>query len=367
MKILFSAEENSGGGAISNYNLAMASAAFAEVAFFGIGYKFNRNRAIIYYDSKSKKAFRLKYFLNYWRAIINFSPDIVHSTGMFTGLVAVVIRFLSNRKYRIVMTLRHTFTKFRLNFIAVKLIKYLNKVDLVHFLTDYQKNLYSGYGLNNPNFRIIPNIIFLRDYPKTEVNNLRQKLLNETSSERLIVFVGRLTYIKQLDIFIKAIKLINDSGHNVGGIIVGDGENAYVRKLKDLAEKICIVPKLSFAGFTTEPELYIKACDFCMFPTLGEALPRFLIESFSQEKTMVLSNHQSIRSLISDNIDSMVASDNEPEKYTEKCIQLIKNPEILRKLERNAYVRYTQYYKADFVIDEYKKMYLSLFKVRECK
>jgi L-malate glycosyltransferase len=360
MKILFSAEENLGGGAISNYNLAVASASFAEVAFFGIGYDFNENRSITYYDSKSKKAFGLRYFINYWRAIRNFSPDIVHSTGMFAGLVAIIIRFLSNRKYRIIMTLRHTFTKFRMNFIAVKLIKYLNKVDLVHFLTDYQRNLYSGFGLNNQNFRIIPNIIYPRDYSMAEVNKLRQKLLNDTSSERLIVFVGRLAHGKQLDIFIRAIKLINDHGHNVGGVIVGDGENAYIRKLRDLAEEICTISKLSFTGFNREPELYIKACDFCMFPTLGEALPRFIIESFSQGKTMVLSNHPSISSLISDNIDSMVVSYHEAEEYAEKCIHLIKNPELLKELEHGAYVKYNQYYKVDFVISEYKKMYFEV-------
>jgi glycosyltransferase involved in cell wall biosynthesis len=360
MRILFTAEENLGGGAISNYNLAIASTSFAEVAFFGIGYNFIENRAIKYYDSRSKKALRLRYFFNYWKAIINFDPDIVHSTGMYTGMIAIILRIVSNRKYKIVMTLRHSYKKFRLNFIAVKLIKYLNKVDLVHFLTDYQKKLYFGFGLNSQNFKILPNIIIPKNYPVTGVTTLRKKLLNDTTSEWLIAFVGRLVESKQVDIFIRTIKIINHFGHNVGGVIVGDGDSVYKNKLRDLAQEIDITSKLSFAGFTREPELYIKVCDFCMFPTLGEALPRFIIESFSQEKTMVLSNHPSIRNLMSDNIDSMVVSRHDAEQYAEKCIQLIKSPELLKRLERGAYITYNQHYKLDFVINEYKTMYCDI-------
>jgi glycosyltransferase involved in cell wall biosynthesis len=361
MKILFSSEQNSGGGAVSNINLAKETTSFATVAFFGIGYNFDENRAIIYYDSKSKQPLRLRYFFDYRHAIRNFNPDIVHSTGMYTGILALLIRILSRRKFRIVMTLHHTFRKFRMNYIAVRLVKYLNKVDTVHFLTDYQRMLYSDYGLKPQNYRIIPNIIVPRDCSVIEVNNLRKKLINEISSEWLIVFVGRLVESKQIDVFIRTIKLINQCGFNAGGVVVGNGDNGYVRELKNLAEEINIHTKLLFTGFTSRPELYIKACDFCMFPTLGEALPLFIIESFSLKKTMVLSNHPSISNTVSDNIDSMVVSDHAADMYAEKCIQLIKNPELLRKLEAGAYSTYNQYYELDSVVKKFKNMYSDLY------
>jgi glycosyltransferase involved in cell wall biosynthesis len=366
MKILYTAEENLGGGAISNYNLAIASTSFAEVAFFGIGYDFSENKELIYCDSKSKRPLSLRYFYNYWEAIENFNPDIIHSTGMYTAMIAIIIKILTRSKYKIVMTLRHTHKKFRLSFISERLVKYLNKVDTIHFLTDYQKTFYSHYGLNTQNFSIIPNIVIPTDYSETEINELRKKLLNDTSSEWLIAFVGRLVESKQIDIFINAIKLINDSGHNVGGVIVGDGDHAYVNKLRNLAEETGMIPKLSFVGFTVEPELYIKVSDFCLFPTLEEALPRFIIESFSQKKTIIVSNHPSISNLISDSIDSMVVSKHVAEQYADICIRLIKDPELVKRLERAAYDRYNKYYKADFLINEYKKMYFKVSKADIC-
>jgi L-malate glycosyltransferase len=360
MKILFSAEENLGGGAISTYNLAVASISFAKVGFFGIRFYFNENIELEYFDSKTDNPLRLRYLSNYWKAIKKFNPDVVHSAGMYTGMIAIMLRIISKRNYKIVMSLRHTYTKFRLGFISEKLIKHLNKVDIVHFLTDYQRTLYSNYGLNSQRYRIIPNLIIPKAYLKTDIDSLRRKLLIDTSSEWLIVIVGRLVESKQIDVFIKAVKLINDSGHNVGGVIVGDGDKNYIRKLKNLTEETQLVDKLSFVGFTPEPESYIKACDFCMFPTAGEALPRFIIESFSQKRTLVLSNHPSISNLITNNDDSIVVSSHKPEKYAEKCIQLIKNPALLKKLERGAYVRYRKFYDIDCIIGEYKNMYSEL-------
>jgi hypothetical protein len=79
LRILFLAEDNPGGGAISNYYLAVALTSWAEVVFFAIGYNFTKNKAITYYGSKSKKSLRLRYFISYWKTIINFDPDVVHS------------------------------------------------------------------------------------------------------------------------------------------------------------------------------------------------------------------------------------------------------------------------------------------------
>lgn len=357
MKILFLAEENSGGGAVSNTNLVLAITNFAQVAFFGIDYNLPENNLHIIYSTKARRAVSLRYCLDCWKSLNKFDPDIVHATGMYTGLIAILFRFLGRKGYRIIMTLRHTSNKFRFNFLSKRFIRVLNRADIIHYLTEYQKRFYWDYGLRPNKFKVISNIIVPKIYSTMEVEALRKKLLAYTSSERIIGYVGRLVESKQLRIFIEVIKILNQNDLNVGGVIVGKGEENYTDSLRNYANERNITSKLTFVGFSNQPELYIKACDFGLFPTLGEALPRFIIESFSQHKTIVVSNHPSIRSIITHLYDSLVVSDHEPDSYAYMCMQLIKNHQLQEKLESGAKTTYSKQYEADFVINEYKKMY----------
>jgi glycosyltransferase involved in cell wall biosynthesis len=360
MKILYLAEENAGGGAVSSHNLAVSSTNIAQVAFLGIDFKFPESKSLISYSTKAQKAISLRYCYDCWRSMKNFNPNIVHATGMYTGLIAIIMRVFIRNKFRIILTLRHNNDKFRFDYISKRLVVILNRIDIIHFLTEYQKKLYSTFGLRPQKFWIISNIIIQKFYSEEEIFSLRKMLLCDTSSKWIIVYVGRLVESKQLKTFIEVIKILNQNNLNAGGIIVGKGDSTYTDSLKTYAREINITSKLSFIGFSNQPELYIKACDFSLFPTICEALPRFIIESFSQHKTLVVSNHISISSIVTDNFDALVVKEHEPKEYAEKCMQLIRNPQLLKKLETGTEITYNKFYNADIVINEYNKMYLSL-------
>ena len=293
----------------------------------------------------------------------SFDPDIVHTTGMYTGLLTLLARSLQKKKFKVIMTLHHTSSTFRYNFIAKRLVRFLNRVDMVHYLSEYQKNLYINFGLNPRKFKVIPNISYARSYSEEEVKVLKSKLLDNISADWLLVYVGRLVESKQLNVFIETIKKINNKGFNVGGVIVGSGEESYVNNLVNLATEKDIISKIIFTGFSKQPELYIKASDFCLFPTLhDEALPLFILESFSQQRTMIVSNHPSISNIVDDYIDSLVSDNHTSEAYAEKCIELIDNKELLKKLEEGALFKFNSFYKAEIVIKEFKKMYMEIMK-----
>lgn len=357
MKILFLAEQYSGGGAISNKNLALASSSFADVAFFGIDYMFEENSNINVFSSKARRPISLKYCFDCWRFMQGVKPDIVHATGMYTGLIALIFRLFKRKKYKIIITLRHTLNKFRLHFISSKLVRILNRVDIIHYLTEYQRRYYSDFGLSPGKYVIIPNIIHSKSYSSEETSKLRKTLLEKASSDTIIGYVGRLIESKQLKTFIEAIETINNSGFNVAGVIVGEGEKRYVESLKNHAEEIGLASKLVFNGFSSNPELYIKACDFGLFPTLTEALPRFIIESFAQQKTLVVSNSPSISSIVTHNYNALVVKDHTPVDYAEECIRLIAEPSLLKDIESGAAATYKELYDPDFVIQEYRNIY----------
>ncbi len=361
MKILYLSEYNEGGGAKSGMNLAVAASEYADVSLLGIGFDHSQYPAVQFIDTGAKQSLTLRYILGVYQAMKQIKPDILHANGMFTGLLALVLRPFSFRNCRIIMTLRHTSTKMRFGVFARLLIHILNRVDVVHYLTNYQKNLYEGFGLKPHRFLIIPNIIYARQIDESDAAALRKKLLSETSSAKLIVFVGRIVESKQVNLFIHVIKQLNLQGQNVSGIIVGSGSEPYLDELKNLSLQIGVSEKIFFSGFTTNPEIYIKAADFCLFPTQwDEALPRFIIESFSQSRTLVVSNHPSIQGIVSNAADVLIAPDHTLNAYTEKCMNLLNNPSLLMKLEAGAAHTYETQYLSGKVITQYKNLYYSL-------
>jgi glycosyltransferase involved in cell wall biosynthesis len=361
MKIVYLSEYNEGGGAKSGMNLAVAASEYADVSLLGIGFDHSQYPAIQFIDTGAKRSLALRYILGVHKAMKRIQPDILHANGMYTGLLALVLRPFSFRDCKIIMTLRHTSTKMRFGVCARLLIQILNKVDVVHYLTTYQKNLYEGFGLKPHRFLIIPNIIYARQIDKSDADGLRKKLLSETSSTKLIVFVGRIVESKQVNLFIHVIEQLNLKGQNVSGIIVGSGNEAYIEKLKNLSLQIGVAEKIIFSGFTANPEIYIKAADFCLFPTQwDEALPRFIIESFSQSRTLVVSNHPSIQGIVSDAADVLIAPDHTLNAYTEKCMNLLNNPSLLMQLEAGAVNTYKTQYLSGNVITQYKDLYYSL-------
>jgi glycosyltransferase involved in cell wall biosynthesis len=190
------------------------------------------------------------------------------------------------------------------------------------------------------------------------VNALRTELLTCTGADRLIVYVGRLVEEKQIHVFIDAIKTINQLGINTAGVIVGDGDKSYVTRLKNMSVEVGITSKIVFTGFSSQPELYIKAGDFCIFPTLhAEALPRFILESFSQHRTLIVSNHPSIKGIITDRFNSMIVKEHTSHAYAEMSIQLIQDPDLLKDLEIGAKLTYDENFEVNKVISQYKELY----------
>jgi len=360
MKILYFGEYNEGGGAKANLNLAESMYGFADIAFLGIGnYPLSNKYKVL--ESKAKRSISIRFFRDFWLALNTFCPNIVHATGMYTGLIALLIRPFKKNRYKVVMTLHHTSQKFRFNAVAKYLVSILNRTDIIHYLTEYQRNKYIGFKLAPKNYKIIPNIIFPAKVDTMKANELKKDLLLKTSSKYLIASVGRLVESKQVHMFIESICKINQKGFNTSGIIVGTGDEVYLKMLEGLTKELKIEDKILFIGFSKTPELYMKVCDFCLFPTLhDEALPLIILELFSQSKTMVVSDHPSIRGIITDNVDSLVSLKHEPESYAQKCIELMENTDLLKKLESGAIRKFNEKYKYNIVIDQFKNMYCEL-------
>lgn len=367
MRILVITESlEHGGGARSVRFLANAlSRENIDVHVYGLGVFTGYEQGIGLVEEPGNKtgkgtfqSMSFKFLAGFIRAVRMTQPDIVHTNGMYTAMVALFIRRVFKLKYKTIMTLRHTSETFRANWIAKRLIPFLNKVDMVHYLTPYQKSIYEKFGLKPSAFRFIPNIVEIKSHNPDDVANLRNELFSKTDSEILVDFVGRLVQSKQVDVFIKTVKKLREEGYPVGGVIVGTGNDEYVSSLKNLAKELRMDDHITFTGFSTTPELFMKASDFGLFPTLWkEGFPRFVVESFALGRTMIVSNIPQMQGVITNQEDSLVVSKHDPKEYARCVSQLIDDNELRQKLEAGAQETYQSHFAPEKVLDQYLECY----------
>lgn len=159
--------------------------------------------------------------------------------------------------------------------------KYFLNANVIHAITpDEKNNLYTL--LNHKNIQVIPNSISY-----TEIDSFGIK---KQSSEKYILFVGRLDPKKGIDLLIRAFAKINPK--NVKLKIAGPANN-YQHELIELAKDLDIESKVEFLGMVSGAEKYQLYKDAWVFvaPSYSEVVGMVNLEAGILE-TPVITTHQ---------------------------------------------------------------------------
>ncbi len=116
-----------------------------------------------------------------------------------------------------------------------------------------------------------------------------------------ILFLGRISPIKNIEVLIKAMKIIEDK--NIKLEIVGPAEKRYLEKLKDLVNKEGLYKKVTFSMPIYNLKEKIRKIDSAkvfVLPSKREAMPQALIEAMSRKKIVISSDNLGARELIDD-------------------------------------------------------------------
>lgn len=147
--------------------------------------------------------------------------------------------------------------------------KFINMADGTFLYGNYAKRLMIENGYDGNKLHVIHNSL---DYE----NQLQ--IRNSLSSSDIyirhfgnnwptIIFIGRLTETKRLDILIEALQILKNRGLNYNLVLVGNGSNE--DNLQKLADKLCVSDNIWFYGESydeqTNAELIYNA-DVCVSP-----------------------------------------------------------------------------------------------------
>jgi glycosyltransferase involved in cell wall biosynthesis len=163
------------------------------------------------------------------------------------------------------------------------------------------------------------------------------EVVSTSCKERYILYVGRLSKEKGIDILIRAFSIIQRTYPDIRLVIAGERtlECAY---LKSLAQELKI-ERVYFIGFVENSKLsqvYSNA-EFTVVPSLWfENTPMSVYESHSYSKAVISSRIGSLPEQVKDGINGLLFEPGDPVDLAEKISLLLDNPDLAVKMGRQA-------------------------------
>lgn len=164
--------------------------------------------------------------------------------------------------------------------------KMINKFDKIFAITNWEIPYLEKLGVERDKIEYVP-------------NGISKEYLSKVASKRetKIIYTGRIAPIKNLEVVIKALPLINDIKFE----IYGPAEEKYLDKLKELIKELKLEKRVEIIVKNYDRKMHIKELDknsIFILPSFSEGMPQVLIEAMARKCIVVGSDNLGNRDLI---------------------------------------------------------------------
>jgi glycosyltransferase involved in cell wall biosynthesis len=173
--------------------------------------------------------------------------------------------------------------------------------------------------------------------PRREFDFWRFRRRFAADQEKIVYYVGRLTYEKGIDILLSAApKVIWEMGGRAKFIIIGGGN---ADALKRLAWHLGIWHKCYFTGFMSDEELnqFRRVADCAVFPSRYEPFGIVALENFAARIPVVVSDTGGLPEVVHHTKTGVVTQTGNPDSLAWGILEVLKNPGYAQWLIDNAY------------------------------
>lgn len=229
-------------------------------------------------------------------------PDIIHThtakAGTIGRIAALFYRIFSRKKVKIVHTFHgHIFHSYYGNlktkiFLAIEKTLARIATDKIIVISKQQfKEIHHEFGIGKETqFQVIPLGIDLEKFAKAETKkNILREEIGAKTDEIIVGFVGRLTEIKNISLFLKVAKLYQDkrdtSFPKLKFVIIGDGNLR--EELETEAKSLGLSETVKFLGNRTDADIFYAGLDIVALTSLNEGTPLSLIEAMANGKAII--------------------------------------------------------------------------------
>ncbi len=181
------------------------------------------------------------------------------------------------------------------------------------------------------------------DMSQDEILNFRRSI-GVQDDEKMILFVGRLTYQKGVEYLIRAMPKILEK-HNVKLVIAGSGDMR--NYLEDLSYQLNIRHKVIFLGFVSKEMLkkLYKSSDIVVIPSLYEPFGIVALEAMASGTPVVVSSVGGLKEIIKHEYNGVWVYPKNPDSIAWGVDRVLSDPNfrdyIVKNAKKDVYEKYS--------------------------
>lgn len=292
------------------------------------------------------------------KIISNYKPDLIYLNEYVTIHFGILAKLKS---IPVVVHIRSLFINQKYNIRIILLKKALRFIPSYNFaITQLEAEQISQENNYDARTIVIPE--FLNDDDFFISNNKAQvkKIFGLEHSEKIITFLGGISYIKGSITFIRSIEYLNINLNNVKFILAGkifDNEKikdiySYYKYCMSFINKPSIKPYIKVIGPIKNVKELISVSDVVVSCSIETHFSRPIIEAWAQKKAVVASNIPHSKNLIKDNFDGIITEINDHEALGKTLSRLITNDTLCSQLGENGFLKAKQIFTANKNIEK---------------
>ena len=171
--------------------------------------------------------------------------------------------------------------------------RYMRNASAIHYTTHDEANqCHDRLGLLNKAI-VVPNGIDPDEYSNKEFADAEGGIVSQLAGKRVILFLGRVHWIKGLDILAKAFGLIARNRDDVHLLIAGPDENGYKKKIQKLLDDEEVLGKVTFINMLKgeEKRRIFSISNIFVLPSYSENFGIVVIEAMASGVPVVVSEN----------------------------------------------------------------------------
>ena len=215
------------------------------------------------------------------RYILNNHPDYIITGGDIPNAIVLIANKLAGSKTRIIISQHNYLNIEQINYLSKFIYRFIYKFAYkIIAVSDDVAKFIEKYKIEKEKIVVIYNPIDIK-----LIYTLSKNQKDILSFSDYILYVGRLSEVKNLNFLIQSFYVLKKFRTNLRLIIVGDGP--VKNSLESLTLTLGLKESVFFTGIVPDPYFLIKNSLFVVLPSFSEAFPTIILESFCLGKTVV--------------------------------------------------------------------------------
>lgn len=208
----------------------------------------------------------------------------------------------------------------------------INKFDKVIAISKWELPHLKALGLREDKLEYVPNGIPEEFFDMEKNGKVENKIL----------FLGRVSPIKNLEIALRALSWIPDKKIKLE--IVGPREREYYEKLQSLVKEENLDKRVIFSEPVFDVKKKIRKLDTCkifILPSKREGMPQSLIEAMARSKIVVASDNNGSKDLISEGVNGYMFTNGDSKSLSKKLSKALKSKKNIGKEARKSVEKFS--------------------------